>query len=228
MSRLQSTIGWKLTCHRYGYVDFENAADAAKAHKGLAGTDLDNRPLNVDFANARPSNDERQDNRRKQYADQVGEPSDTLFIGNLSFDADEDAITAEFTPHGTIMSVRIPTNFEDGNRKGFGYVTFSHADEAKAALEAMQGGYLNGRPMRLDFSAPRPPRDGGFGGGRGRGGFDRGGRGGGRGRGGFDRGGRGGGRGRGGFDRGRGRGGFSSSTNRGGFGDFKGQKVSFD
>ena len=45
----------------------------------------------------RPNTDGHQDNRRKRYADRVGEPSDTLFIGNLFFDADEDAITAEFT-----------------------------------------------------------------------------------------------------------------------------------
>lgn len=121
------------------------------------------------------------------------------------------------------MGIRLPTDRETGEPKGFGYVTFASIDEAKAALEAMQGAYISSRPVRLDYSQPRPQNDaggrGGFGGrGRGgdRGGRGRGGFGGGRGRGGFDRGGRGGGRGRGG------------STNRGGFGDFKGQKVSFD
>ncbi len=221
-------------------MDFATAAEAAKAHKAMAGTDLDGRTLNVDFAKPKPSNDERQQNRRQQYADQVSEPSDTLFIGNLSFDADQDTLTEQFQPYGTILGVRIPTNFDDGNPKGYGYVQFSSVDEAKVALQEMQGGYVNNRPMRLDYSQPRQNNDGGRGGrggggfgGRGRGGFDRG-------RGGFDRGGRGGGRGRGGFDRGRGgrggfdrggrggRGSFSGSTNRGGFNDFKGAKVSFD
>lgn len=103
------------------------------------------------------------------------------------------------------MSIRLPTEQETGRPKGFGYVTFSSIDEARAAMS--QNGYeLEGRAIRLDYSTPRPDRGagGGFGGrGGGRGG---GGRGGGRGRGGFgDRGGRGRGggapRGRGGFNK---------------------------
>ena len=237
MILLSSAVIFILTIFRYGYVDYENAADAAKAHKAKAGTDLDGRPLNVDFANSKPSNEQRQENRRNQYADQVGEPTDTLFIGNLSFDADQETLTSEFQGYGTILGVRIPTNYEDHSPKGYGYVTFASTDEATYALGELQGHYVNGRPMRLDYSQPRPQNaDGGRGGrggrgdfrGRGRGGFDRGGRGGGRG--GFDRGGRGG-RGGGfrGGDRGRGgRGGFAASTNRGGFNDFKGSKVNFD
>lgn len=193
-------------------------ADAVKALEAMAGSELDGRPINVDFSNPRPSNDQRQDNRRKQYSDQLSEPSDTLFVGNLSFDAGQDAVTTAFEPHGAPVSVRLPTDPESGQYKGFGYVTFGSVEEAQAALEAMQGQYIEGRPIRLDFSQPRPQNNGSP-----RGGF--GGRGGGRGgRGGFNdrgRGGRGGGRGRGGF------GGRGGSTNRGGFGDFSGKKTTF-
>lgn len=181
--------------------------------------------MNVDFANPKQSNGERQDNRRKSYGDQLGEPTDTLFLGNLSFECTSDDVTDAFSPHGTIMSVRLPTDRDTGAPKGFGYVTFSSVEEATAALESMQGGYIARRAVRLDYSQPRqnngdsPARGGfggrggggrGFGGGRGRGG----------GRGGFgDRGGRGG--------RGGGRGGRGASTNRGGFGDFSGRKTTF-
>lgn len=142
----------------------------------------------------------------------------------------QETVSEAFGEWGTILGVRLPTDRDTGELKGFGYVTFASVDEAKAALENMQGAEIAGRACRLDFSQPRPPngeaggRGGGFGGrGGGRGGF--GARGGGRG--GFsDRGGRGG-RGRGGFgDRG-GRGGRGGTTNRGGFGDFAGKKVTF-
>ena len=116
--------------------------------------------------------------------------------------------------------MRLPTDKETGAPKGFGYVEFSSIEEAKKVFSSMSGAQILGRPIRLDYSAPRPPRDspGGFrgGSGGGRGGSGRGGRGGGRGRGGFDRGGRGG-----------SRGGRGGSTNRGGFGDFQGKKMSF-
>jgi nucleolin len=222
-----------LTQHsRFGYVEFVNAGDAAKAHAAKKGALIDNRALNLDFANKR-SNDGQQDraqSRAKSFGDSTSPPSDTLFVGNLSFDAGQETVSEAFGEWGTVLGVRLPTDRETGDPKGFGYVTFSSVDEAKAALENMQGAEIGGRACRLDFSQPRPQngesggRGGGFGGrGGGRGGF--GGRGGGRG--GFgDRGGRGG-RGRGGFgDRG-GRGGRGGSTNRGGFGDFSGKKVTF-
>ena len=189
----------------------------------MHGTLLDNRALNVDFSTPRGDKPDR----GKQYGDQKSPPSDTLFVANISFEATEDIIGEEFGKHGDVIGVRLPTDQDSGNPKGFGYVQFSSIEGATEAMEGMSGAQICGRPIRLDFSTPRTntddsPRGGRGGRGGGRGGFDRGGRGGGRGRGGFDRGGRGGGRG----DRG-GRGGRGGSTNRGGFGDFQGKKMTF-
>jgi nucleolin len=188
-------------------------------------TTIDNRSINVDFSTPRGDSGAGGaggfKERSKSYGDQTSPPSDTLFVANIAFGATEDVIGDAFGKHGTVLGVRLPTNPEDGNPKGFGYVQYSSVDEAAKALEAMQGTSISGRSLRLDFSTPRTntgdsPRGGrgGRGGvrGGGRGGFDRGGRGGGRGRGG-DRGGRGGGRG--------------GSTNRGGFNDFQGKKMTF-
>lgn len=218
----------------FGYVEYANAADAAKAHAAKQGAELDGRKINIDFATSRTSSDPKDkfQSRAKTYGDQPSDPTDTLWVGNISFQVDQDQISAAFQDYGTIMGVRLPTDRETGAPKGFGYVTYSSVDEAKAAFDAMQGADLAGRSLRLDFSQPRPnngdsPARGGRGGGGrgGRGGFgDRGrgsfgGRGGGRG--GFgDRGGRGGGR-------GGSRGGRGGSTNRGGFGDYSGKKTTF-
>ena len=193
-------------------MEFANAADAAKAHAAKQGADFDGRKVNIDFAVARNSGDQKDkfQSQAKTYGDQPGEPTDTLWVGNISFNFDQDEISTAFQDYGTILGVRLPTDRETGAPKGFGYVTYSSVDEAKAAMEGMQGADLEGRSLRLDFSQPRPnngdsPARGG-GRGRGRGGFG-------------DRGGRGGFGGRGG-----GRGG---STNRGGFGDFAGKKTTF-
>lgn len=214
----------------FGYVEFVSVDDAQKAYNAKKGTELDGRPLNIDYANKKQEPREKQETRGQRYGDQLSEPSDTLFLGNLPFQATEDDLYEMFAPYGTASGVRIPTNPEDGSVKGFGYVTFASIDEARAALEGAQGAYLHNRPLRIDYASARPRNGGdsggrgGFGGGRGRGSF--GGRGGGRG--GF--GGRGGGRGDfGGRGRGRGapRGGRGGTTNRGGFGDFSGTKVTF-
>jgi nucleolin len=215
-----------LTLISFGYVEFANASDAAAAHTAKQGADLDGRKINIDFATARTSGDQKDkfQSRAKSFGDQPGDPTDTLWVGNISFHADQDQISAAFQDYGTITGVRLPTDRETGAPKGFGYVTYSSVDEAKAAMDAMQGADLAGRSLRLDFSQPRPsngdsPARGGRGGGRG--GF------GDRGRGGF--GGRGGGRGGFGDRGGRGfsRGGRGGTTNRGGFGDFSGKKTTF-
>ncbi|KEQ76204.1 RNA-binding domain-containing protein, partial [Aureobasidium namibiae CBS 147.97] len=205
----------------FSYVEFTDVDAATEALNAKHGTDLDGRTLKCDFSTPR-------DNSNRSYDKNQGAPSTTLFVGNVSFNTTTDSLTGYFSEFGSINSIRLPTDRETGAPKGFGYVEFGSVDEAKAALEGLNGADVDGRNIRLDFAAPRDNNGGGggFGGGRGgggrggRGGFnDRGGRGGGRGgRGGFgDRGGRGG--------RGGGRGG---STNRGGFGDFQGNRMSFD
>lgn len=180
--------------------------------------------MNIDYANQKKEPREKQETRGKRFGDQLSEPSETLFLGNLSFEVTEDDVQSIFAPYGTPSSIRIPTHPEDGTIKGFGYITFSSVEEAMAGLEGAQGAYIKNRPVRIDYASSRPkngdsPARGGFGG---RGG-GRGGRGGFGGRGDFGgRGGRGGGRGRGAP-----RGGRGGTTNRGGFGDFAGTKVTF-
>jgi nucleolin len=216
----------------FGYVEFTNAENGAKALEGRNGYELDGRGLRVDFSAPRDNNaqtpQQKQNDRAAKFGDVKNPPAQTLFVGNISFEADESTLTEYFQEHGSINSIRLPTDRETGAPKGFGYVEMGSIEEAQAAFEALQGADVAGRPIRLDYAAPRDPSSGG-----GRGGFgggDRGGRGGrGGGRGGFgDRGGRGGGRGRGGSDRGGRGGGRGGSFNRGGFGDFSGKKVSFD
>ena len=218
---------------RFGYVDFAKPEDAAKALTEMNGTDLDGRKINVDFAGRKDNKPEnargRADSRAKNFKDEASPPSDVLFVGNIAFEATEDLVSEAFGKFATVHSVRLPTDPESGELKGFGYVQFGSIDDATAAYDGMRGGEICGSTIRLDYSKPRVDNGGsrgGRGGGRGFGG----GVGGGRGRGG-DRGGRGGGRGRGGFGdrggRGGGRGGRGDSRNRGGFGDYQGTKKTF-
>lgn len=211
----------------FGYVEFANAADAAKAQKEMHEYELDGRQLNVDFSTPRAKPDAN-GARANKYGDKRSPPSNTLFLGNVSFECSNESIQEVFQEYGNITRVSLPTDRDTGSLKGFGYVDFGSQEEATAALEALNGQEIGGRAIRIDYAQPREDNgSGGFGGGRGGG---RGGRGGGRG--GFgDRGGRGGGRGFGGGrggGRGGARGGRGGSFNRGGFGDFQGQKKSFD
>lgn len=210
---------------RFGYVEYTNSADAAKAYEGKKGTEIDGRRINVDYASGRPSNNQaggfkdRASARARSFGDQTSPESDTLFVGNIPFSASEDSLHDMFAEKGSVLGIRLPTDAETGRPKGFGYVQYASVDEARKAFNDLHGAEISGRPMRLDFSTPKPA-NGRDGGGR-DGGGGRGGRGG---RGGF--GGRGGGRGGFGGRGGRG-GGAAASQNRGGITEYKGTKVTF-
>lgn len=71
--------------------------------------ELDGRALNIDYSTPRPEAPARQD-RAKTYGDQKSPESDTVFVANLSFDADEETVKAEFEGFGNIIGLRIPTD----------------------------------------------------------------------------------------------------------------------
>jgi nucleolin len=82
------------------------------------------------------------------------EPSDSVFVGNLSWSATEEDLEKHFGSCGTIVSVKIPTNRATGRQKGFGYVTFNSRDGAGKALK-LTGSDVCGRSIRVDYAAPR-------------------------------------------------------------------------
>ncbi|ODQ67249.1 RNA-binding domain-containing protein [Nadsonia fulvescens var. elongata DSM 6958] len=156
----------------YGYVDFKNMADAEKAVAEMNGKEIDGRPINVDISTTKPqSSGDRSNARASRFGDVPSTPSDTLFVGNLSFNAERDQLFDLFSQYGSVISVRLPTHPDTEQPKGFGYVQFGSLDESKAAFEACQGTEVAGRSIRLDFSTPRDPSTqgsrGGFGGDRG-------------------------------------------------------------
>ena len=131
-----------------------------------------------------------------------------IYVGNVSFGASEGDLQEAFEQFGAVSSVKIITDRETGRSRGFAFITMDNDDEAKAAIEGLNGQELDGRELSVREATPRAPRQGGGGGGGG--GFRGGGGGGGyRGGGGGDRRGGGGGH----------RGGGGGRRDRGGYRD---------
>jgi len=95
-----------------------------------------------------------------------------IYVGNLSFDASEDDVRGAFATFGTVESVKMIMDRETGRPRGFAFVTMTESDEAKTAIESLNGSELLGRELRVREATPRPerPRGGGGGGGGYRGG----------------------------------------------------------
>jgi RNA recognition motif-containing protein len=113
-----------------------------------------------------------------------------LFVGNLSFNSTEDSIQAVFDQGGwKTASISIVTDRETGRSRGFAFVEMTSDADAQAAIKALDGQNLDGRPLRVNEAEEKKPRSGGggFGGGGGGGGGGYGGRGGGGGGGGGGR-----------------------------------------
>jgi len=93
-----------------------------------------------------------------------------LFVGSLSFDTRDDDLRAAFSAYGTPTSATVINDRDTGRSKGFGFVEFASADEAKKAMEGLNGKELQGRTITVAEARPREDRGGGGGG---RGGRDR-------------------------------------------------------
>jgi RNA recognition motif-containing protein len=137
-----------------------------------------------------------------------------IYVGNLAYETTEAALTTEFGAYGSVDKASITMDKFTGRSKGFAFVSMPNVGEANAAIEALNGKDVDGRPLTVNQARPREERPYAGGGGGGGGGYGGGGGGGGGGGyGGKPRSGGGGGGARGGYGGGGGGGG-----SRGGYG----------
>jgi len=105
-----------------------------------------------------------------------------IFVGNLSYQTNQDELHAAFAQYGAVERVNIITDRDTGQPRGFAFVEMTERRDAETAISQLNGAELNGRALNVNEARPKPAGGGGgYGGG---GGFNRGGGGGGRGRGG--------------------------------------------
>ena len=103
----------------------------------------------------------------------------SIFVGNLPFRAEQEDVAQLFAPFGEVANCSLPLERDTGRKRGFAFVEMADETAESAAIEALQGSELMGRPLRINKAEPRgsAPRRGGYGGG-GQGGYGGGGQGG--------------------------------------------------
>ena len=102
-----------------------------------------------------------------------------IFVGNLSFNTNEDELRQLFEPYGAVDRVSIMTDRDPGRSRGFGFVEMTNNEDGEKAIAALNGQQIGGRTINVNEARPKTERAGGGGGGGGRDRGDRGGRGGG-------------------------------------------------
>ena len=88
-----------------------------------------------------------------------------LFIGSLAWATNDDSLKEFFSSVGTVVSASVIMDRETNRSKGFGFVEMSSDEEAKKAVDELNGKELDGRAIVVNEARPREERPRGGGGG---------------------------------------------------------------
>ncbi len=78
-----------------------------------------------------------------------------IFVGNLSFKARDNDLRAAFEQYGEVSSAEVVRERDSDRSRGFGFVEMPDNQQAQAAIDALNGAEICGRPIRANESQPR-------------------------------------------------------------------------
>ncbi|XP_022745916.1 polyadenylate-binding protein 2-like [Durio zibethinus] len=128
----------------YGYVNYGNPQDAARALDLLNFTVLNRKPIRIMYSNRDPS-------LRKS-------GTGNIFIKNLDKGIDHKALHDTFSAFGNILSCKIATD-PSGQSKGYGFVQFDNEESAQKAIEKLNGMLLNDKQVYVGPFVRKQERD---------------------------------------------------------------------
>ncbi|XP_074009472.1 nucleolin isoform X2 [Numenius arquata] len=124
------------------YIQFKTEAEANKALEEKQGTEIDGRAMVIDFTGEKSHQDHQKGGGERE--------SKTLIVNNLSYAASEETLQELFKK---ASSIKMPQN-NQGRPKGYAFVEFPTAEDAREALNSCNNTEIEGRTIRLEFSAP--------------------------------------------------------------------------
>lgn len=86
-----------------------------------------------------------------------------IYVGNLSFNTDEQQVQHLFADLGQVDSVRLIRDQATGRSRGFAFVEMTNDDQGRAACEALDQREFEGRRLTVNEAKPQEPRSGGYG-----------------------------------------------------------------
>ncbi|KAL0376088.1 UNVERIFIED_CONTAM: Polyadenylate-binding protein 2 [Sesamum calycinum] len=116
----------------YGYVNYSNPQDAAKAIEDLNFTPLNGKCIRISYSN-------RDASVRKSGAGNI-------FVKNLDKEVDHKALYNLFSPYGNIISSKVETD-ASGQSKGYGFVHYDNEEAARSAIQHRNGAVLFGKEL---------------------------------------------------------------------------------
>jgi RNA recognition motif-containing protein len=78
-----------------------------------------------------------------------------LYVGNLSKQITDAQLNDLAVPFGAILSANVATERSTGESKGFGFIEFTNAEAAQAAITGLDGRDVNGQALKVNEARPR-------------------------------------------------------------------------
>ncbi|UQC74367.1 CC1-like family splicing factor [Colletotrichum lupini] len=128
-----------------GYVEFKNEDSVTQALQ-LTGQKLLGIPIIVQLTEAEKNRQVRNSETTNAHPNSI--PFHRLYVGNIHFNVTEQDLQAVFEPFGELEFVQLQKD-DNGRSRGYGFVQYREASQAREALEKMNGFDLAGRPIRV-------------------------------------------------------------------------------
>ncbi len=87
----------------------------------------------------------------------------TIYVGNLSFDAEVEDLQHLFAEYGTVRQCSLPLDRETGRKRGFAFIEMAQEADEQKAIDDLQNVEWMGRMIRVNKAEPRPAPSGGGG-----------------------------------------------------------------
>jgi len=124
----------------FGYIEFANRECVEKALQ-LSGTEFMGQTVMVQASQA-------EKNKVANPNTATAGPT-RLYVGSLHYNITEEDIRAVFEPFGDLEFVNLHRDADTGRSKGFAFVQFKNASDAKRALQDVNGLELAGRQLKV-------------------------------------------------------------------------------
>ncbi|HSX19189.1 MAG TPA: RNA-binding protein [Candidatus Saccharimonadales bacterium] len=82
-----------------------------------------------------------------------------LFVGSLPFSTTDDQLRDFFAKAGQVVSANVVMDKMTGRSRGFGFVEMATEEDAKKAIDTLNGQELDGRKIFVSEARPQAPRD---------------------------------------------------------------------
>ena len=79
-----------------------------------------------------------------------------IFVGNLNYRTDNNGLREAFERFGQVTEANVVLDRETQRSRGFGFVEMPNAQEAEAAIRALNGQDVEGRNLTVNESQPKP------------------------------------------------------------------------